>query len=62
MDKGTIEDWDLEGHRLTQSVSYGDLSTENRTVIGTAYGPEADQWSNSGWRRPKSDCRRDLLP
>ena len=27
--KGTIEDWVLEGHKLAQSVAYGQLGAEN---------------------------------
>jgi len=40
--KGTIEDWVLEGHRLAQSVAYGDLDSENPAVIGPAYQRQAD--------------------
>ena len=31
--RGTIEDWMMEGHRLAQSVAYGDLSTQNRLPL-----------------------------
>jgi hypothetical protein len=40
--KGTIEDWVKEGHRLAQSVAYGDLGSENPAVIGPAYQRQAD--------------------
>jgi len=41
--KGTIEDWVMEGHRLAQTVVYGDLGSENPAVIGPAYQGQADQ-------------------
>jgi hypothetical protein len=40
--KGSIEDWVMEGHRLAQSVAYGDLGTENPAPITVAYEKEAD--------------------
>jgi hypothetical protein len=40
--KGTIEDWVLEGHRLAQTVAYGDLGNENPAPITPAYEREAD--------------------
>jgi hypothetical protein len=40
--KGTIEDWVLEGHRLAQTVAYGDLGTENPAPISAAYEKGAD--------------------
>jgi hypothetical protein len=39
--KGTIEDWVMEGHRLAQTVAYGDLGSENPAVIGPAYQRQA---------------------
>ena len=36
---GTIEDWVIEGHRLAQTVAYGDLGSE---VIDPAYQRQAD--------------------
>jgi hypothetical protein len=41
-EKGTIEDWALEGHRLAQTVAYGDLGTENPAPITPAYEQQAD--------------------
>jgi hypothetical protein len=32
----------MEGHRLAQTVAYGDLGSENPAVIGPAYQREAD--------------------
>jgi hypothetical protein len=40
--KGTIEDWVMEGHRLAQTVAYGDLSNQNPTPITPAYERQAD--------------------
>ena len=40
--KGAIEDWALEGHRLAQSVAYGDLGNENPAPITPAYERQAD--------------------
>jgi len=40
--KGSIEDWVMEGHRLAQTVAYGDLGTENPAPITAAYEKEAD--------------------
>jgi hypothetical protein len=40
--KGTIEDWVMEGHRLAQKVAYGDLSNENPAPITAAYEQQAD--------------------
>jgi len=40
--RGSIEDWSLEGHRLAQSVAYGDLSNENPATITPAYEQQAD--------------------
>ena len=41
-DKGSIEDWVMEGHRLAQSVTYGDLGSENPAPITPAYDQQAD--------------------
>ena len=41
-DKGSIEDWVLEGHKLAQTVAYGHLDSENPPVIGAAYERRAD--------------------
>jgi hypothetical protein len=41
--KGTIEDWVMEGHRLAQTVAYGDLGTESLAPITTAYEKKADR-------------------
>jgi len=35
--KGSIEDWVMEGHRLAQTVAYGDLSNENPSPITPEY-------------------------
>ena len=40
--KGSIEDWVMEGHRLAQTVAYGDLSNENPAPITSAYERQAD--------------------
>jgi len=40
--KGAIEDWALEGHRLAQSVAYGDLGNENPAPITPDYERQAD--------------------
>ncbi len=40
--KGSIEDWVMEGHRLAQTVAYGDLGNENPAPINPAYEREAD--------------------
>ena len=40
--KGSIEDWVMEGHRLAQTVAYGDLGGENPASITTAYERQAD--------------------
>jgi hypothetical protein len=34
--KGSIEDWVMAGHRLAQTVAYGDLSNENPAPITPA--------------------------
>jgi hypothetical protein len=41
-DKGSIEDWVLEGHRLAQSVAYGDLGSGDNAAITSAYEQQAD--------------------
>ena len=40
--KGSIEDWVMEGHQLTQKVAYGDLSNENPAPITPNYERQAD--------------------
>ena len=35
--KGSIEDWVMGGHRLAQTVAYGDLSNENPSPITPEY-------------------------
>ena len=40
--KGAIEDWALEGHRLAQSVAYGDLGNEDPGLITPDYERQAD--------------------
>lgn len=40
--KGSIEDWVMEGHRLAHTVAYGDLSNENPAPITPAYKQKAD--------------------
>jgi hypothetical protein len=39
---GSIEDWVIEGHRLAQTVAYGDLGNENPATITPAYEQQAD--------------------
>jgi S1/P1 Nuclease len=40
--KGSIEDWVLEGHRLAQSIAYGDLPAGDPAPITSAYQRQAD--------------------
>jgi hypothetical protein len=40
--KGSIEDWVMEGHRVAQTVTYGDLSNENPAPITGEYERQAD--------------------
>ena len=40
--KGSIEDWVMEGHRLAQTVAYGHLSNDNPAPITPKYEGEAD--------------------
>jgi S1/P1 Nuclease len=41
-DKGTIEDWVMEGHRLAQTIAYGDLGDQYPSRISAAYERQAD--------------------
>ena len=41
-DKGSIEDWVLEAHRLAQTVAYGDLGDRNPPLMGRYYERQAD--------------------
>jgi hypothetical protein len=52
---GTIEDWVMEGHRLAQTVAYGDLDGQNPALITASYERQADpvielQLENAGVR------------
>ena len=40
--KGTIEDWVMEGHRLAQTVAYGDLDGQNPAPITASYSQQAN--------------------
>jgi hypothetical protein len=40
--KGSMEDWVMEGYRLAQTVTYGDLSKENPASIPAGYEHKAD--------------------
>jgi hypothetical protein len=40
--KGSIEDWVMEGRRLAQTVAYGDLSNENPAPIPPEYERQAE--------------------
>jgi hypothetical protein len=40
--KGTLADWVMEGHRLAQTVAYGDLGSENPAPITDAYERHAE--------------------
>jgi hypothetical protein len=40
--KGSIEDWVMEGHRLAQTVAYRNLSNEDPATITPAYEHQAD--------------------
>jgi hypothetical protein len=40
--KGSIEDWVMEGHRFAQTVAYGDLSNENPAPITAEYERRAE--------------------
>ena len=42
MAEGGIEDWVMEGHRLAQTVAYGDLSNENPALNAPACERQAD--------------------
>jgi len=39
--QGSIQDWVMEGHRLAQTIAYGDLGSENPAVITPAYEQQA---------------------
>jgi len=39
--KGSIEDWVIDGHRLAQTVAYGDLGSENPAPITPSYEQQA---------------------
>jgi len=39
--KGSIEDWVMEGHRLAQTVAYGDLGNDNPVPITPEYERQA---------------------
>ena len=41
-EKGTIEDWVMEGHRLAQTVAYGGLGNGNPAMITATYERQAD--------------------
>jgi hypothetical protein len=41
--KGSIEDWVMEGHRLAQTVAYGDLGNGDPAPITPAYEQQADR-------------------
>jgi len=40
--RGSIEDWVMEGHRLAQTVAYGDLSNDNPSPITPEYERQAE--------------------
>ena len=40
--KRGMEHWMMEGHRLAQTLAYGDLSNENPASITPAYERKAD--------------------
>ena len=40
--KGTLVNWVMEGHRLAQTVAYGDLASENPAPITAAYERQAE--------------------
>jgi hypothetical protein len=40
--KGTIEDWVMEGHRLAQTVAYGNLGSQSPAPITAAYERQAE--------------------
>ena len=40
--EGSIEDWAMEGHRLAQTVAYGDLGSQNPAPITAAYERQAE--------------------
>jgi hypothetical protein len=49
--KGGIQEWVLQGHRLAQSTAYGDLSPGDPAVIGSEYKRQADPVIRPSWRR-----------
>jgi hypothetical protein len=40
--KGSIEDWVMEGHRLAQTIAYGNLTNENPAPISPDYERQAE--------------------
>jgi len=40
--EGSIEDWAMEGHRLAQTVAYGNLGSQNPAPIMAAYERQAE--------------------
>ena len=40
--KGSIEGWVMEGHRLAQTVAYGDLGMGDPVAITAEYERQAD--------------------
>jgi len=41
-EQGRIEDWVLEGHKLAQSLVYGDLASDDPAPITSDYERQAD--------------------
>jgi hypothetical protein len=41
-EKGSIEAWVLEGHRLAQTVAYGDLGRDDPAIIAAEYEKQSD--------------------
>jgi hypothetical protein len=50
--KGTIEDWVMEGHRLAQTVAYGDLGSENLQSSAQGMSGRRTRWSSFNWKKP----------
>ena len=42
-DKGSLADWALEGHRLAQSIAYGDLGAGDSLAVTPRYERQADR-------------------
>jgi hypothetical protein len=60
--KGSIEDWVLEGHRLAQTVAYGDLGSQNPAVVGPDYKRQAEPVIETQLEKAGVSCPRRRMP